>query len=196
MVATAAAGYLAAPLVGTVVAGLVSLGQATRVMWIGAAILLTMLVLVRNAYGALSLVLTAVALLAVSLLTPPALHAAIGGGLSCFLLFAGPRTLVELHRQRRNQFIQSPHLRDLRVQSDVDQLARLTGLSVGIWLTDHHGHRDGRRDRAQRRRPAGQRDTLTCCFSLRRKTGGPARCGTGSTASGRPSRGASRPYGR
>ncbi|WP_344310165.1 M50 family metallopeptidase [Fodinicola feengrottensis] len=135
MVATAAAGYLAAPLVGTVVAGLVSLGQATRVMWIGAAILLTMLVLVRNAYGALSLVLTAVALLAVSLLTPPALHAAIGGGLSCFLLFAGPRTLVELHRQRRNQFIQSPHLRDLRVQSDVDQLARLTGLSVGIWLT-------------------------------------------------------------
>jgi hypothetical protein len=135
MVATAAAGYLAAPLVGTVVAVLVSLGQATRVLWVGAAVLLTMLVLVRNAYGVLSLVVTAVGLLLVSLLLPQALHAAIGGGLSCFFLFAGPRTLVELHRQRRSQFIQSPHLRELNVQSDVDQLARLTGLSAALWLT-------------------------------------------------------------
>jgi hypothetical protein len=135
MVATAAAGYLAAPLVGTIVAVLVSFGQGTRVLWFGAAILLTMLVLVRNAYGALSLVVSAAVLFGLSVLTPAMLHGAICGGLSCFFLFAGPRTLVELHKQRRHQFIQSPHLRELCVQSDVDQLARLTGLSAGLWLT-------------------------------------------------------------
>ncbi|WP_163513149.1 M50 family metallopeptidase [Fodinicola acaciae] len=134
MVATAAAGYLAAPLVGTIVAVLVSFGQGTRVLWLGAAILLTMLVLVRNAYGALSLVVSAIVLFGLSVLTPAVLHGAICAGLSCFFLFAGPRTLVELHKQRRHQFIQSPHLRELRVQSDIDQLARLTGLSAGLWF--------------------------------------------------------------
>jgi hypothetical protein len=68
MVATAAAGYLAPSLAGLVGVVLLAFDQVTVMLWAATALLLAMLVMVRNAYGAVSLVVTGAVVVAVSLL--------------------------------------------------------------------------------------------------------------------------------
>jgi hypothetical protein len=58
MVATAAAGYLSPSLVGLVGVGLLAVDQVTVLLWAATVVLVGMLVMVRNLYGALSLVVT------------------------------------------------------------------------------------------------------------------------------------------
>ena len=78
MVFTAAAGYLAPSLVGLVGVVLLAFDQVTVMLWAAAVFLLAMLVMVRNAYGVLSLLLTGAVVVAVSLLAPADVQAGFG----------------------------------------------------------------------------------------------------------------------
>jgi hypothetical protein len=89
-------------------------------------LLLAMLVMVRNAYGALSLVVTGAVVVAVSLLARADVQAGFGYVATWFLLLAGVRPVAELWRERRRWRGQA--------RTDADQLARLTGVPGGLWV--------------------------------------------------------------
>jgi hypothetical protein len=126
MVATAAAGYLAPSLTGLVGVVLLAFDQVTVMLWAATGLLLAMLVMVRNAYGAVSLVVTGAIVVAVSLLAGADVQAGFGYAATWFLLLAGVRPVGELWRERRRW---RGHGR-----TDADQLARLTGVPGGLWV--------------------------------------------------------------
>jgi hypothetical protein len=125
MVVTAAAGYLSPSLVGLAGVGLLAVEQVTVMLWVGTAVLLGMLVMVRNAYGALSLVVTSAVVVAVSMLAPAGIRAAFAYAMTWFLLLGGVRPIGELWHQR--------HLHP-GSNSDARQLARLTRVPAMIWV--------------------------------------------------------------
>jgi hypothetical protein len=125
MVATTAAGYLSPSLVGLLGVALLAAEQVTVMLWVSTAVLLGMLVMVRNAYGALSLLLTGAAVVAVSLYATAGVQAAFGHALTWFLLLGAVRPVGELWRERR---------RHRTGRTDADQLARLTGVPGGAWV--------------------------------------------------------------
>jgi hypothetical protein len=125
MVLTTAAGYLSPSFVGLVGVAVLTLEQVTIMLWVATAVLLGMLVMVRNAYGILTLLLTGVVVVAVSLYANADTQAAFGHVATWFLLFGGVRPVSELGQERRR----------LRVRTtDADQLARLTGVAGGVWV--------------------------------------------------------------
>lgn len=89
------------------------------------ALLLAMLVMIRNAYGALTVVLTGALFLLVSWVTKAQVQAAFAYLVVWFLLAGGARPVAELQRSRR---------RDRSGTSDADQLGRLTGTPAALWL--------------------------------------------------------------
>jgi hypothetical protein len=123
MVLTAAAGYLAPSVVGLVGVVLLAYNQVTVMLWATVALLLAMLAMVRNAYGALSLVVTGAAVVALSLLAAADVQAAVAHAATWFLLLAAVRPVWELRRERRRSR-----------QTDADQLARLTRVPGGAWV--------------------------------------------------------------
>jgi hypothetical protein len=125
MVATVAAGYLTPSLVGLAGVGLLAVDQLTVMLWAGTAVLLGMLVMVRNAYGALLLVLLGAVVVAVSLVAPTDVQTAFGYTMTWFLLLGGVRPIGELWRNRRLNPGSS---------SDANQLARLTHLPAMVWV--------------------------------------------------------------
>jgi Peptidase M50B-like len=125
MVLTAAAGYTAPSLLGLGGAWLLAAGHLTLLLWGAIALLAAMLVMIRNAYGLLTVVLAGAAFFLVSWLTTTAVQAAFGYLVVWFLLLGGVRPVFELQRKRRYG-----GARD----SDADQLARLTHLPAAIWL--------------------------------------------------------------
>jgi hypothetical protein len=127
MVATVAAGYLSPSVVGLAGVGLLATGQVTVMLWAAAAVLVAMLVMVRNVYGALSLLVTGAAVVLVSLYATPRVQAAFGYTATWFLLIGAVRPVNELRRQRRGRRGQSS-------ASDADHLARLTPVPAGVWV--------------------------------------------------------------
>lgn len=125
MVLTAAAGYTAPPLLGLAGAALLAAGHITALLWGATALLLAMLVMIRNAYGALTVVVTGALFLLVSWLTGAQVQAAFAYLVVWFLLVGGVRPVAELQRTRR---------RDRGGSSDADQLARLTRTPAALWL--------------------------------------------------------------
>jgi hypothetical protein len=123
MVVTAAAGYLAPSLVGLVGVVLLAFNQVTVMLWAAAVVLLAMLIMVRNAYGVLSLLLTGAVVVAVSLLAPADVQAGFGYAVTWFLLLAAVRPVWELVRERRRTR-----------RTDADQLAHLTRVPGGAWV--------------------------------------------------------------
>ncbi len=124
MVVTAAAGYVSPSLVGLIGVALLAVDQVTVMLWAAAAVLAAMLIMVRNLYGALVLVVAGAAVVATSFYASPGLQAGFGYGLTWFLLLGGVRPVVEVWRQRHEQWGQV---------SDAAQLARLTRLPVLVW---------------------------------------------------------------
>jgi Peptidase M50B-like len=125
MVLTTAAGYLSPTFVGLIGVAVLTLEQVTIMLWVATAVLLGMLVMVRNAYGILTVLVTGAIVVAVSLYANADTQAAFGHVATWFLLFGGVRPVSELWRERRR----------LRTRStDADQLARLTGLPGGAWV--------------------------------------------------------------
>lgn len=125
MVLTAAAGYSAPSLLGILGALLLSGGHITALLWGATALLVAMLVMIRNAYGALTVILTGAAFLLVSWLTTTTVQAAFAYLVVWFLLVGGVRPVFELQRKRRHGGAPD---------SDADQLARLTHTPAGLWM--------------------------------------------------------------
>jgi hypothetical protein len=124
MIVTAAAGYLSPSLVGLAGVVLLAFEQVTVMLWAGAGVLLAMLVMVRNAYGAVLLLATGGAVVAVSLYASANVQAAFGYGMTWFLLLGAVRPIAELWRHRRRP----------GATSDADILARLTVLPATGWV--------------------------------------------------------------
>ncbi|MET9498926.1 M50 family metallopeptidase [Streptomyces sp. NPDC006552] len=129
MILTAAAGYTAPPLLGLGAAALLGNGHITLLLWLATALLVAMLVMIRNAYGVLTVVLTGGAFLLVSWLAGPQVQAAFAYVVVWFLLLGGVRPAFELQGKRR---------RGGAGDSDADQLARLTHVPAGMWLFFFH----------------------------------------------------------
>lgn len=129
VVLTLAAGYPAAPLLGLGGAALLGTGHVTLLLWIATGLLLAMLVMVRNAYGVLTVVLTGAAFLLVSWLTGPEVQSVFAYAVVWFLLLGGIRPAFELQLKRRHGGAPD---------SDADQLSRLTHVPAGVWLFFFH----------------------------------------------------------
>ncbi|MFI5521539.1 M50 family metallopeptidase [Streptomyces platensis] len=129
MVLTAAAGYIAPSLLGLAGAALLAAGHITALLWGATALLLAMLTMIRNAFGVLTVVLTGAAFVLVSWLTTPDVQAAFAYVVVWFLLLGGVRPPFELQGKRR---------RGGAVDSDPDQLARLTHVPAALWLGLFH----------------------------------------------------------
>ncbi|MDT0265527.1 M50 family metallopeptidase [Streptomyces sp. DSM 44915] len=129
MVLTAAAGYVAPSLLGLGGAALLGQGRITLLLWGATALLLALLVMVRNAYGLLTVLLTCALFLLVSWLTEPEVQAAFAYLVVWFLLLGGVRPVFELQTKRR---------RGAARDSDADQLARLTNVPALVWLILFH----------------------------------------------------------
>jgi hypothetical protein len=129
MVLTTAAGYLTPSLLGLAGAGLLASGHITALLWGATALLLAMLVMIRNAYGLLTVVVTGGTFLLVSWFTEARVQAFFAYSVVWFLLLGGIRPVFELHGTRR---------RGRAPDSDVDQLARLTRTPTALWMLLFH----------------------------------------------------------
>ena len=125
IVATAAAGYLAPPLLGLATAALLASGHLVAALLLTLVLLACLVFLVRNAYGLLAVFSVAAAVAFVLWRGAPLLQAAFGYAMAWFLLLGGVRPVLELQGSRR---------RGRAARSDADQLARLTGLPAGAWI--------------------------------------------------------------
>ncbi|MER7953987.1 M50 family metallopeptidase [Streptomyces sp. NPDC096030] len=129
MILTAAAGYTAAPLLGLGGAWLLADHRITLLLWLATALLVAMLVMVRNAYGIFTVLVTGAAFLLVSWLTGPDVQSAFAYSVVWFLLLGGVRPVFELQGKRRHGGAPD---------SDADQLARLTHVHPALWLFFFH----------------------------------------------------------
>jgi hypothetical protein len=125
MIVTAAAGYPAPSLVGLAGVILLAFGQVTVMLWTAVAFLGLMLVMVRNFYGVLSLVVVGGVVLAVSVRANTDIQSAFGYGMTWFLLLGSVRPVIEMQRHRRRQ---------PGASSDADQLGQLTHLPAAVWV--------------------------------------------------------------
>jgi hypothetical protein len=122
---TTAAGYLSPSIVGLAGVGLLAFGKVTIMLWTGTGVLLLMLFMVRNVYGAVLLLVTGAVVVAVSLYATTDVQAAFGYGMTWFLLLGAVRPVTELRRDRR---------RGRGAGSDAERLAHITRLPTGFWV--------------------------------------------------------------
>ncbi len=129
MILTAASGYTAPPLLGLGGAALLAGGHITALLWLATLLLVAMLAMIRNAYGALTVILTSGTFLLVSWLAGPQVQATFAYTVVWFLLLGGVRPAFELQAKRS---------RGGAGDSDADQLSRLTHVPAGMWLFLFH----------------------------------------------------------
>ncbi|MGW5670928.1 M50 family metallopeptidase [Micromonospora sp. NPDC003776] len=125
MILTLLAGYVAPSLVGLAGAWLLAGNRITLLLWVAVVLLLAMLVMIRNVFGVLSLLVTGGLVLAVSWYASPQVQAAFAWTSVWFLLLGGVRPVVELQRLRG---------RGRMPESDADQLAQLTPFPALFWV--------------------------------------------------------------
>lgn len=125
MAFTLIAGYVAPSLIGLAGAWLLGGNRITLLLWVAIALLVTMLVMVRNAFGIVSIVVTIAVVFAVSWYADPRVQAAFAYAGVWFLLLGGVRPVGELQALRR---------RGRLPDSDADQLARVTRLPGLLWV--------------------------------------------------------------
>jgi hypothetical protein len=125
MVATAAAGYATPPVLGVGAAALVAADAISAMLVIAVVLLLATLILIRNAYGVLSVVLTGAVFVVVAVYGSANVQYGFACFVTWFLILGGLRTVLEVQRKRTRR--RAP-------DSDADQLERLTGVPGGIWV--------------------------------------------------------------
>ncbi|WP_457032412.1 M50 family metallopeptidase [Kitasatospora sp. P5_F3] len=125
MILTAAAGYTAPPLLGLGGAALLAGQHVTQLLWIAIVLLAGLLIMIRNAFGLLSVVVTGAAFFLISWYGSSQLQAAFAYLGVWFLLLAGVRPVLELQGKRRREGARS---------TDADQLARLTRIGPLFWV--------------------------------------------------------------
>jgi hypothetical protein len=129
LVLTAAAGYVTPSLLGAGAAALLAVRHQTALLWLALVLLAATFLAVRNAFGALAVLATAGGVFAVSYFASAAVQAGFAYLAAWFLLLGGMRPALELAYRRR--YNTRPSRAGL---SDADQLARLTGVSRGVWV--------------------------------------------------------------
>ena len=132
LVLTAAAGYVTPPLLGAGAALLLAERHVTAMLWLALVLLAATFLAVRNAFGAVAVLATAAGVFAISYFASAAVQAGFAYLAAWFLLFGGIRPVLELPRRRRRTSRRSRPSRG--GASDADQLARLTGVSSGVWV--------------------------------------------------------------
>ncbi|HEV3172998.1 MAG TPA: M50 family metallopeptidase [Actinocrinis sp.] len=125
MVLTASAGYIAPSLFGLGGAALLGLGHVTALLWVCVGLLALMLLMLRNFYGLISVLITGVVAFVVSWYAGARVQAGFAYLAVWFLLFGGVRPVFELQWQRRTG--RAPN-------SDADQLAKLTRTPGAFWV--------------------------------------------------------------
>lgn len=125
VILTVAAGYTTPSLLGMGAAGLLATGRTILLLQVFVALLLAMLVVIRNGFGVLTLVVSTVSILAVSWFAGEAAQGVFAAYITWFLLLGAVRPIIEVQRLRR---------RGRARDSDPDQLARLTGLPGVVWV--------------------------------------------------------------
>ena len=124
MIFMLAAGYLGPAAAGLGAAWLLADGRSIGLLWLLVVLLSLMLLLIRNFYGLLVLLVAGGAVFAISWYLAPGWQSAVAYLITWVLLISAPKPVVELIMQRRQR-------RD--PGSDVDQLARLTRIPGGVW---------------------------------------------------------------
>ena len=122
---TLLAGYTAPSLLGLGGAFLLALGRITLLLWVSLLLLAAMLVMIRNVFGALSVVVTGAVVFVVSWFATAHVQAVFAYAGVWFLLVGGVRPVFEVQRQRR---------RGRAPSSDADQLAGLTSVPGLFWV--------------------------------------------------------------
>ncbi|HEX3539758.1 MAG TPA: M50 family metallopeptidase [Acidimicrobiales bacterium] len=125
MVLTAAAGYVGPALLGLGAAGLLRLGHAVGLLWLVLAVLVLLLVVIRNWFGLWSVLAAAAGVFAVSWWATAPVQSACAYAGVWFLLLAAPRPVLELQATRRRGGARN---------SDADTLARLTHVPGLLWV--------------------------------------------------------------
>ena len=128
LVLTAAAGYVMPSLLGAGAAWLLTARHLTAMLWLALVLLAATFLAVRNVFGAMAVLVTAGGVFAVSYYATAAVQAGFAYLAAWFLLFGGVRPVIELARGASGR-------RRWTRGSDADQLARLTGTPVGLWVT-------------------------------------------------------------
>jgi len=129
LVATAAAGYISPSALGAGAAWLLDARYLTAMLWLTVALLAATLLVTRNAFGLLAVLVTGGGVGAVALLASAAVQAGFGYGAAWFLLFGGLRPVLELPRRT---------LKGRQGLSDADHLFRLTRIPAGLWVALFH----------------------------------------------------------
>ena len=125
MVFTLASGFVAPSLLGLGGAALLSVQRSALLLWLVLLALVAVLLLIRNLYGALSVLVTGGIVFAVTWYAPDQIQVALAYAATWFLLLGGVRPVGELQRLRR---------RGLAMDSDADQLARVTRIPPLTWV--------------------------------------------------------------
>lgn len=128
MVATLLAGYPGPAVVGLGAAWLLSRGYAAAVLWLLLVVLVLVLVQIRNWYGLWAVLASGAVLVAVTWWGSDPVRSVFAHGLTWFLLLGAPRAVIELQQQRRGR-------RGRADTSDAGQLATLTRVPAGVWVT-------------------------------------------------------------
>jgi uncharacterized membrane protein YbhN (UPF0104 family) len=138
LVLTASAGYLTPSLLGAGAAALLAARHQTALLWLALVLLAATFLAVRNAFGALAVLATAAGVFAVSYFATAAVQAGFAYLAAWFLLLGGMRPVLELTHRRRRHRASRPGANRTGANraglSDADQLARLTGVSRGVWV--------------------------------------------------------------
>lgn len=125
MVLTAVAGYPGPAVLGLGAAYLLHRGHAVALLWGALALLVLLLVQIRNWFGLWSVLLAGAVVFAVSWWASAATQSAFAYAGTWFLLIAAPRPVFELQRARRRRPSGS---------SDADILGRLTRTPGTLWV--------------------------------------------------------------
>jgi hypothetical protein len=140
LILTTAAGYVTPSLLGLAAAWLVAARHATFLLWLVLLLLAAAFVAIRNAYGFLAVLATALVVFLISRFASLRAQEVFAYLFAWFLLFGGIRPIFELQRRRRRggaltSGARTPAARTSgALASDADQLALLTGVPGGAWV--------------------------------------------------------------
>jgi hypothetical protein len=125
MAATLFAGYVTPSLTGLLGAWLLSTGRIRLLLWLSVALLLAMLVMMRNVYGGIAVLAAGAMVFAISWYASSDVQAAFAYAGVWFLLLGGVKPIAELQRLRRRGYLPD---------SDADQLGRVTRTPPLFWV--------------------------------------------------------------
>ncbi|MDQ7911352.1 M50 family metallopeptidase [Phytohabitans sp. ZYX-F-186] len=125
MAFTLLAGYVAPSLIGLGGAWLLAGNRIRLLLWVTVVLLLAMLVMIRNAFGIVSIVVTGGVVFAVSWFASPDVQSVFAYASVWFLLLGGVRPVGELQTLRS---------RGQLPDSDADQLAGVTHVPGIVWV--------------------------------------------------------------